>query len=253
MHRNEYLNIFFGKRNKFGYAELIDKAIMYAFLEIEQTAMGKKTKVKIPDSDKLSLDLTMAELLYRQIVNLDQRSLIYTPILSKKDHAFLLLALESEIDWLELKKADLTDERWTRLGLAMGRLSTLDVYFNDSILLNKCTILADCHRLKAVNKVNQVIFYLGDLNLKNRSITFRRLNKIIRLINRRVNLPVLTFHTTGLTQINIQAFTRLSVERFVIARDTAAKVEDTDRECLMQYLAGYSGKNEKEEWENERW
>lgn len=253
MHRNENLNTFFGKRNKFGYPELIDKAIMYAFLEIEQTAMEKKAKVKIPDNGKLSLDLAMAELLYRQIINFDQRSLIFTPTLSKIDHAFLLLALGSEISWLELKTGDLTDERWTRLGLAMGRLSMLDIYFNDSKLLNKRTILADCHRLKAVNKVNQVIYYLGDLSVKNKKFSYRRINKIIRLINRRAGLPVVVFSTTGLTQINIQAFTKYGFERRIISLDFSVRPDDSDNDCFMQYLAAYSGKNDKEEWEDERW
>jgi len=239
--------------SKYGYPELIDKAIMYTFQEIEQTFTNRKSTGKTIVKNSNSADLDMAKLLYRQIEGNHQKSLILSPALTKSDLAFLLLALESEISWQELKSADLTEDRWTRLGLAMGRLSQKDIYLNYSRLLNLRTIIADCQRIKAEHGINQVIFYLGDLNLKNRSFTFRRLNKIIRLINRRVNLQVLTFHTTGLTQINIQAFTRLSVERFVIARDTAAKVEDIDRECLMQYLAGYSGKNDKEEWEDERW
>lgn len=232
--------------SKYGYPELIDKAIMYAFQEIEQTFTNKKSTGKTIVKNNGSADLTMAKQLYRQIVENHQKSMIFSPALSKTDLAFLLLALESEISWQELKSADLTEDRWTRLGLAMGRLSQKDIYLNDSRLLNQRTIIADCQRKQAEHGISQVIFYLGDLNRKNRSITFR-------LINRRVNLPVLTFHTTGLTQINIQAFTRLSVERFVIARDTISEVEDIDRECLMQYLADYSGKNDKEEWQDERW
>lgn len=209
------------KKNK-NFPELIDKPIMHAFQQIESwsksgvisgvtsgypeldamTAGWQKNAMVVlaarPSMGKTQLALNFA-------VNAASKDKVPVAIFSlemgKTELAMRLMSMEGEVSLQKLKKGDLFDDEWTKLGLAMGRLSQLPIYIDDSSSLNVLDLRTKSRRLKKEHDIGMIIVdYIGLMDVEkniDRHEGISRISRALKGLAKELEIPVMV-----LSQLN---------------------------------------------------
>lgn len=209
------------KKNK-NYPELIDKAMTHAYHQIQawsekgvlsgitsgypeldaMTAGWQKNSMVVlaarPSMGKTQLALNFA-------VNAASKDKISVAIFSlemgKTELAMRLMSMEGEVSLQKLKKGDLFDDEWTRLGMAMGRLSQLPIYIDDSSSLNILDLRTKCRRLKKEKDIGMIIVdYIGLMEVEKtleRHEGISRISRSLKALSKELEVPVMV-----LSQLN---------------------------------------------------
>ncbi len=123
---------------------------------------------------------------------------IFNLEMSKEQLVMRLLATESSIDSKKLATGKLSDEEWTRLGMASSSLSQTDLRIDDNPSITVAEINAKCRRLDNLGLV--VIDYLqlmngsgygSGRNSENRVTVVGEISRSLKIMAKELNVPVI--------------------------------------------------------------
>ena len=116
--------------------------------------------------------------------------------MSREQLALRLLASEGFIDMSKLTTGKLSDEEWTKLGMAASALSQTDVRIDDNPSVTVADINAKCRRLDNLGLV--VIDYLQLMqgsgygkNSENRVTVVSDISRSLKIMAKELNVPVI--------------------------------------------------------------
>ena len=157
---------------------------------------------------------------------------IFNLEMSREQLAMRLLASESFIELQKLTTGKLSEEEWTKLGMAASALSQTDIRIDDNPSVTVADINAKCRRLENLGLV--VIDYLQLMqgsgygkNSENRVTVVGEISRALKIMAKELNVPVIC-----LSQLNRAAESR-SDKRPMLSdlRESGAIEQDAD--CVM--------------------
>ncbi len=152
--------------------------------------------------------------------------------MSREELAMRLLSSESFVDSKKIATGKLTEEEWTKLGMASAALSQTDIHVDDNSAITVAEMNAKCRRLDNLGLV--IIDYLqlmqGSGNGKpsdNRVTVVSDISRTLKVMAKELNVPVIC-----LSQLNRAAEGR-SDKRPMLSdlRESGAIEQDAD--CVM--------------------
>ena len=121
---------------------------------------------------------------------------IFNLEMSKEQLVMRLLASESFIELQKLTTGKLTEEEWTKLGMAASALSQTDIRIDDNPTVTVADINAKCRRLENLGLV--VIDYLQLMqgsgygkNSENRVTVVGEISRALKIMAKELNIPVI--------------------------------------------------------------
>ena len=157
---------------------------------------------------------------------------IFNLEMSREQLAMRLLASESFIELQKLTTGKLSEEEWTKLGMAASALSQTDIRIDDNPSVTVADINAKCRRLENLGLV--VIDYLQLMqgsgygkNSENRVTVVGEISRALKIMAKELNVPVVC-----LSQLSRAVESRTD-KRPVLAdlRESGASEQDAD--CVM--------------------
>ncbi|MGI6751752.1 MAG: replicative DNA helicase [Anaerovoracaceae bacterium] len=124
------------------------------------------------------------------------RVLIFSLEMSKEQLGQRLLSMESRVEMQKLKTGDLDREDWNSLHIALDRLSSAEIFIDDTPGITVMEIKNKCRRLKAEKGLDLVIVdylqlmsYEGRAESRQQEIT--ALSRFLKQLAREMDCPVL--------------------------------------------------------------
>ena len=121
---------------------------------------------------------------------------IFNLEMSKEQLVMRLLASESFVELQKLATGKLSDEEWTKLGMAASALSQTDIRIDDNPTVTVAVINAKCRRLENLGLV--VIDYLQLMqgsgygkNSENRVTVVGEISRALKIMAKELNIPVI--------------------------------------------------------------
>ena len=121
---------------------------------------------------------------------------IFNLEMSKEQLVMRLLASESFVELQKLATGKLSDEEWTKLGMAASALSQTDIRIDDNPTVTVADINAKCRRLENLGLV--VIDYLQLMqgsgygkNSENRVTVVGEISRALKIMAKELNIPVI--------------------------------------------------------------
>ena len=157
---------------------------------------------------------------------------IFNLEMSREQLAMRLLASESFIELQKLTTGKLSEEEWTKLGMAASALSQTDIRIDDNPSVTVADINAKCRRLENLGLV--VIDYLQLMqgsgygkNSENRVTVVGEISRALKIMAKELNIPVVC-----LSQLSRAVESRTD-KRPVLSdlRESGAIEQDAD--CVM--------------------
>ena len=157
---------------------------------------------------------------------------IFNLEMSREQLAMRLLASESFIELQKLTTGKLSEEEWTKLGMAASALSQTDIRIDDNPSVTVADINAKCRRLENLGLV--VIDYLQLMqgsaygkNSENRVTVVGEISRALKIMAKELNVPVVC-----LSQLSRAVESRTD-KRPVLSdlRESGAIEQDAD--CVM--------------------
>lgn len=116
--------------------------------------------------------------------------------MSREQLAMRLLASESFVEMNKLATGKLSDEEWTKLCMASGALSQMDLRIDDNPSVTVADISAKCRRLENLGLV--IIDYLQLMqgsgygkNNENRVVVVGEISRSLKIMAKELNVPVI--------------------------------------------------------------
>ncbi len=162
-----------------------------------------------------------------------------------------LLSIESKVKLTAIKDEKLSDDDYTALGNASGRLFDLPLYISDSSSVNILEIKAVARRLKAEGKLDfMLIDYLQLINpsegsKKSREQEISEISRSLKIIAKELNIPILT-----LSQLSRNVESRVD-KRPILSdlRESGAIEQDADMVMFLYREKYYMKDGEKQQGE----
>ena len=118
---------------------------------------------------------------------------IFNLEMSREQLAMRLLAIESFVDGQKMATGKLTDEEWTKLGMASASLAQTDIRIDDNPSITVAEMNAKCRRLDNLGMV--VIDYLqlmqSDRRIDNRVQEVAEISRGLKLLAKELQVPVI--------------------------------------------------------------
>lgn len=174
----------------------------------------------------------------------DKHVLIYSLEMGNEQLFDRLLAIESKVKLKSLKDGNLTNDEYSRMGDAMGRLCEMNIYISDSSSVNILEIKATARRLKAEGKLDfMLIDYLQLISpmigsKKSREQEISEISRSLKIIAKELNIPVVT-----LSQLS-RGVEQRNDKRPILSdlRESGAIEQDADM-VMFLYRDSYYAKN----------
>ena len=169
---------------------------------------------------------------------------IFNLEMSREQLAMRLLATESFVDSKKMATGKLTEEEWTKLGMAASSLSQTDIRIDDNPAVTVAEINAKCRRLDNLGLV--VIDYLqlmmgsgyGKGSGENRVQVVGEISRALKIMAKELNVPVIC-----LSQLSRAVESRTD-KRPIMSdlRESGAIEQDAD-EVIFLYRDEYYNEN----------
>ena len=121
---------------------------------------------------------------------------IFNLEMSREQLAMRLLAIESFVDGQKMQTGKLTDEEWTKLGLAASALSQTDIRIDDNPTITVAEMNAKCRRIENLGLV--VVDYLQLMNGSgygkggdSRVNVVGEISRSMKIMAKELNVPVI--------------------------------------------------------------
>lgn len=117
--------------------------------------------------------------------------------MSKEQLALRLICAEGQIDSQKLRRGQLNEEDWRRFSYAVGQLSQLPLFIDDTPALTPLELRARARRLKAEHNLGfLVVDYLqlmevGRARIENRQQEIAIISRTLKALARELSIPVL--------------------------------------------------------------
>ena len=165
--------------------------------------------------------------------------------MSREQLAMRLISNESFVDNQKLVTGKLTEEEWTKIGLASSALSKTDIRVDDNPTITVAEMNAKCRRLDNLGLV--LIDYLQLMNSangkvnENRVLAVSEISRALKIMAKELNVPVIC-----LSQLS-RANESRSDKRPMLSdlRESGAIEQDAD-EVLFLYRDDYYNENSEE-------
>ncbi len=165
--------------------------------------------------------------------------------MSREQLAMRLISNESFVDNQKLVTGKLTEEEWTKIGLASSALSQTDIRVDDNPTITVAEMNAKCRRLDNLGLV--LIDYLQLMNSangkvnENRVLAVSEISRALKIMAKELNVPVIC-----LSQLS-RANESRSDKRPMLSdlRESGAIEQDAD-EVLFLYRDDYYNENSEE-------
>ncbi len=138
-----------------------------------------------------------------------------------------MLASEAMISSEKIKKGDLKNDDWDKVGGAVDALSTAEIYIDDSSGVTMSDIAARCRRLKAEKGIGLIVIdYIQLMNSKNpdRQQAISEISRSMKILAKDLNIPII-----ALSQLNREVDKRDNKEpRLSDIRESGSIEQDAD-------------------------
>ena len=119
---------------------------------------------------------------------------IFNLEMSREQLAMRLLAIESFVDGKKIQTGKLSDEEWTKLGMASSALAQTDIRIDDNPSITVAEMNAKCRRVENLGMV--VIDYLQLMNGSGKSGDSRvnvvgEISRSLKIMAKELNVPVI--------------------------------------------------------------
>lgn len=146
-----------------------------------------------PSLGKTSLALNIAQ---NAATDHDIPVAIFSLEMSKQELVQRLVCAEALVDVHKLRTGNLTDNDWSRLANAVGRLADAPIYIDDTEALTVLEIRAKARRLKQKSGLGLVIVdYLqlmqGPRRVENRQQEISEISRSLKILARELGVPVI--------------------------------------------------------------
>ncbi len=194
-----------------------------------------------PSMGKTTLALNIAEYV---AVHEKLPVAVFSMEMSQQMLAQNLLCMHARIDASKLRSGFLSDEQWTKLGLALGSLSEAPIYIDDTPGQTILQLRAKARRLAARHKIKMIIVdYLQLMSApgeESRQQEIASISRGVKALARELDLPII-----ALSQLNRSPEAREGHKpRLGDLRESGALEQDADVVVLLHRPGYYQGKSE---------
>ena len=198
-----------------------------------------------PSVGKTSLGLATA----RHAALLRQNVAVFSLEMSAEQLVQRLVAAETQIDAQRLRLGDVREAEWPLLVQAIGNMSDLRLFIDDTPAISPLELRTKCRRLHAEHGLNLVVVdYLqlmrGGLKIENRVQEISYISRALKSLARELDIPVI-----ALSQLNRAVETRTD-RRPLLAdlRESGSIEQDADVVMLLYRAAMYYP--DEDSWRN---
>jgi replicative DNA helicase len=201
------------------------------FIDLDNLTSGLQTSNLIivaarPSFGKTSLALNIAQ---QAATDHGIPVAIFSLEMSKMELVQRLVCAEALVDVHKLRTGNLTDQDWSRLATAVGRLADAPIYIDDTEAVTVLEIRAKARRMKQKNGLGLVIVdYLqlmsGPRRSENRQQEISEISRSLKILARELDTPVI-----GVSQLSRAVESRQD-KRPMLAdlRESGAIEQDAD-------------------------
>ncbi len=155
-----------------------------------------------------------------------------------------MLASEAMVSSEKLKKGDLKNDDWDKVGEAVDALSTAEIYIDDSSGITMPEIGARCRRLKAEKGLGMVVIdYIQLMNSRtsDRQQAISEISRSMKILAKDLNIPVI-----ALSQLNRDVEKRDNKEpRLSDIRESGSIEQDADMVMFLSREGYYNPEAEE--------
>ena len=122
---------------------------------------------------------------------------VFSLEMSKEQCANRILCSQAMVDSEKVAKGDISDEDWSKLAIASGKLSeSAGIFIDDSAGINIAEIRAKCRKLKLEKNIGLVVIdYLqliqGSGNTKSREQEIAEISRSLKILAKEIDVPVI--------------------------------------------------------------
>ncbi len=150
-----------------------------------------------------------------------------------------MLASEAMVNSDALKKGNIKDEEWERIGEAVDVLSRADIYIDDTSALTISEICARCRKLKLEKNLGMVVIdYIQLISSKgsdgNRQQEVAEISRSLKILSKDLNIPVI-----ALSQLNRSVEKREVKEPALSDLRESGSIEQDADMVMFLYREGY--------------
>ena len=150
-----------------------------------------------------------------------------------------MLSSEAMISSESLKKGDIKDEDWDRIGEAFEVLSKANIYIDDTSTITVSEIVARCRKLKIEHNLGMVVIDYIQLMSSgrrdgNRQMEITEISRALKVMAKDLNIPVI-----ALSQLNRAVEKRDSKEPVLSDLRESGSIEQDADMVMLLYREGY--------------
>ena len=171
---------------------------------------------------------------------------IFNLEMSREQLAMRLLSIESFVDGMKMATGKLSDDEWTKLGMASGALAQTDIRIDDNPSVTVAEMNAKCRRLDNLGMV--VIDYLQLMsgsgygkNGDNRVNIVGEISRSLKVMAKELNVPVLC-----LSQLSRGPESRTDKRPMLSDLRESGSIEQDADVVMMLYRDDYYNDNSEE-------
>ena len=158
------------------------------------------------------------------------RVVIFSLEMSREQLGLRFLSMESRVTSSDLRTGNLSEENWTDINDAIGRLSDADIIIDDTPGIGVMEIRNKCRRIDAQKKIDLIIVdYMQimstDANAESQQLAIAMISKYLKQLAREMKCPVI-----ALSQLSRASEKRPGGHRPMLSdlRDSGAIEQDAD-------------------------
>ncbi|MBQ9737354.1 MAG: replicative DNA helicase [Clostridia bacterium] len=150
-----------------------------------------------------------------------------------------MLSSEAMVNSEALKKGNIKDDEWERIGEAVDVLSRADIYIDDTSALTISEICARCRKLKLEKNLGMVVIdYIQLISSKgsdgNRQQEVAEISRSLKILSKDLNIPVI-----ALSQLNRSVEKREVKEPALSDLRESGSIEQDADMVMFLYREGY--------------
>jgi replicative DNA helicase len=189
---------------------------------------------------------TLVQNITQRVAEEGETVLIFSLEMSKGNWLMRMLSSETGIDYQRLRTGFLKEVEWSRLTLALGKISEMKVLIDDQVDLTPLTMRAKCNAVAVEHGLGLIIvdhvqLMDSDRPAENRNQEMTAVSKGLKAIARQFNAPLI-----AVSQLNRSVDSRAKDEkrpRLSDLRETGSFEQDADL-VMFLYRDDYYDKNE---------
>ena len=142
-----------------------------------------------------------------------------------------MLASEAMVTGEKLKRGDLKDNEWERIGKAFDVLSKTQIYIDDTSSIRMTDIAARCRRLKAEKGLGLIVvdyIQLMQTTNKDRQQGISEISRMLKILAKDLDVPVI-----ALSQLNREVEKQSREPRLSDIRESGSIEQDADMVMML--------------------